>query len=51
MATTLRRFSDAYGTVTYAVYEPLLLRWRSWLAIQLTARALGVPCRRRRAVR
>jgi len=43
MSTTIKRFTDAYASMTVAVYEPLILKWVSMrgldmLAIQLARR-------------
>ena len=37
MTTTLKRFTDAYATLTFAVYEPLILRWYSGLGVMSIA--------------
>jgi hypothetical protein len=40
MTTKLKRFTEAYATMTVAVYEPLILRWTSaqalWMIADLT---------------
>lgn len=41
MATTLHRFTDAYATMTVAVYEPLVLRWVSGYSIHVLASTLA----------
>src|SRR5690606_5235142 len=41
MATTLERFTDAYATMTVAVYEPLVIRWVSGYSIHVLASTLA----------
>ena len=45
MATQLKKFTDAYATLTVATYEPLILRWVSqWgLGTLATDMALRLP--------
>lgn len=37
MTTELKRFADAYATLTFAVYEPLIMRWYSGLGMTAIA--------------
>lgn len=39
MTTELKRFTDAYATMTFAVYEPLIVRWYSQLGVGSIASA------------
>jgi hypothetical protein len=39
MATELKRFTEAYATMTVAAYEPLILRWVSLIGIRFIATA------------
>jgi hypothetical protein len=39
MTTELKRFADAYATLTFAVYEPLIVRWYSGLTVTAIANA------------
>lgn len=39
MTTTIRKFTDAYATLTFAAYESLVLRWYSGLGIASLANA------------
>jgi hypothetical protein len=41
MATELRRFTEAYATMTLAVYEPLILRWVSGWNLHTCATVLA----------
>ncbi len=34
MATELKRFTEAYATITIAAHEPLILRWISLIGIR-----------------
>ena len=34
MTTELKRFTEAYATMTVAAYEPLILRWISLIGIR-----------------
>ncbi|MEZ0031258.1 hypothetical protein ABIF68_001628 [Bradyrhizobium japonicum] len=40
MSTELKRFTDAYATMTVAVYEPLIIRWYSRLGLWHIAEAM-----------
>jgi hypothetical protein len=42
MATELKRFSDAYATMTVAFYQPLTIRWVSGWTISTAADVLAV---------
>jgi hypothetical protein len=37
MTTELKRFTEAYATLTFATYEPLIVRWFSGLAVKAIA--------------
>jgi hypothetical protein len=39
MTTDLKRFTEAYATMTVAAYEPLILRWISLIGIRFIANA------------
>lgn len=41
MTTKLGKFTDAYASMTVAVYQPLILRWVSGLGIAMTADTLA----------
>jgi hypothetical protein len=41
MATSLRRYSAAYATMTVAVYEPIVVRWVSTYALHVLASQLA----------
>jgi hypothetical protein len=41
MTTELRKFTDAYATMTVAAYEPLILRWVSLLGIRFLSSAVA----------
>lgn len=41
MTTELKRFTEAYATMTVAAYEPLILRWVSLLGIRFVANAVA----------
>jgi len=41
MTTTLKKFNDAYATMTVAAYEPLILRWVSGFTLCTCASAMA----------
>ncbi len=41
MATTLKKFSDAYASMTVATYEPLILKWVSFWAVSTMASTMA----------
>lgn len=41
MATRLKRYRDAYATMTIAIYEPLILRWISSYGVHLMASTMA----------
>jgi hypothetical protein len=40
MATELKRFTEAYATMTVAAYEPLILRWISLIGTRFISNAV-----------
>ena len=50
MATTLRRFGDAYASMVVAAYEPLILRWISGMALKTVASNLALRAPKARLV-
>ncbi|HEX2445103.1 MAG TPA: hypothetical protein VHJ77_14250 [Vicinamibacterales bacterium] len=41
MATELKRFTEAYATMTVAAYEPMILRWVSLVGIRFVSNAIA----------
>ena len=41
MTTELKRFTEAYATMTVAAYEPLILRWVSLIGIRFISNAVA----------
>ena len=41
MTTELKRFTEAYATMTVAAYEPLILRWISLIGIRFISNAVA----------
>jgi len=41
MTTELKRFTEAYATMTVAAYEPLILRWISLLGVRFISNAIA----------
>ena len=41
MTTELKRFSEAYATMTVAAYEPVILRWISLISIRFISNAVA----------
>jgi hypothetical protein len=50
MTTELRKFTEAYATMTVAAYEPLILRWVSLLGIRFVSNAVATRFPKARAV-
>ncbi len=42
MATTLKRFSDAYATMTVAVYEPMMIKWVSTYSLTILVNTVAL---------
>lgn len=51
MTTELRRFKDAYATMTIAAYEPLILRWISRIGIRFVSNAIADRLPKAKALR
>lgn len=51
MTTELRRFTEAYATMTVAAYEPLILRWISLIGIRFLSNAVATRASKAAAVR
>jgi len=41
MPTTLKKFEEAYATLTYAIYEPLILNWVSGFTLRVESNLLA----------
>jgi hypothetical protein len=41
MTTELKRFTEAYATMTVAAYEPLILRWISLIGIRFISNSVA----------
>ena len=50
MTTELKKFTEAYATMTVAAYEPLILKWVSLLGIRFVANAVVTRVPKARAV-
>ena len=50
MTTDLKRFTEAYATMTVAAYEPLILRWVSQLGIRFLANSVATRLPKAKAV-
>ncbi len=51
MTTELKRFAEAYATMTVATYEPLILHWVSLLGIRFIANSIAYRLPKAAAVR
>ncbi|HWL38647.1 MAG TPA: hypothetical protein VNO75_00220, partial [Gemmatimonadaceae bacterium] len=49
--TDLRKFSEAYATMTVAVYEPLIVNWVSSATIATTADAIALRLQKARRIK
>jgi hypothetical protein len=45
MATKLRKFTEAYASMTVATYEPLILNWISLIGIRFLSDTLAEDMR------
>lgn len=50
MTTELKKFTEAYATMTVAAYEPLILRWVSLLGIRFVSSSVATRLPKARAV-
>src|SRR6185437_1129680 len=50
MTTELKRFTEAYATMTVAAYEPLILRWVSLLGIRFVSSSVATRLPKAKAV-
>jgi hypothetical protein len=41
MSTELKRYTEAYATMTVAAYEPLILRWISLIGVRFISNAVA----------
>ena len=51
MTTELKRFTEAYATMTVAAYEPLILRWISLIGIRFISNAVAYRLPKAAAIR
>ena len=51
MTTELKRFTEAYATMTVAAYEPLILRWISLIGIRFITNAVAYHLPKAAAIR
>ena len=51
MTTELKRFTEAYATMTIAAYEPLILRWVSLLGIRFVSNTVATRLPKAQALR